>query len=132
MNAGGDKGGKTILLVEDDEGNRTIIAEILTDMGYLVIDKSDVTSALEVVRDETPIDLVITDYRLPDTDGFTLVDAMRKSRPGVQVIMMTAYGNAENYIRSMSLGVFEYLNKPVKKKEFERIVSFALRKSVSA
>ncbi|HEX9113695.1 MAG TPA: response regulator [Nitrospirota bacterium] len=132
MNAGGDKGEKTILLVEDDKGNRTIFAEILTDLGYMVIDKPDVTSALEVVRNEMPIDLVITDYRLPDSDGFTLVEAMRKVRPGVQIIMMTAYGNAENYIRSMSLGVFEYLNKPVKKKEFERIVSFALSKSASA
>lgn len=132
MIADGDTEGKTILLVEDDKGNRTIFAEILTDMGYIVIDKPDVTSALEVVRDATPIDLVVTDYRLPDTDGFTLVDVVRKARPGVQIIMMTAYGNAENYIRSMSLGVFEYLNKPVKKKEFERIVSFALRKSASA
>ena len=132
MNAGGDEGEKTILLVEDDKGNRTIFAEILTDMGYLVIDKPDVTSALEVVRNTTPLDLVITDYRLPDTDGFTLVDAVRKARPGVQIIMMTAYGNAESYIKSMSLGVFEYLNKPVKKNEFERIVSFALGKSASA
>src|SRR5512134_558807 len=132
MSASGDKGEKTILLVEDDRENRAIVAEILTDMGYAVIDKPDVTSALEVVRNETPIDLVVTDYRLPDTDGFTLVDAVRKALPGVQIIMMTAYGNADNYIRSMSLGVFEYLNKPVKKKEFERIVNCALRKSVCA
>jgi DNA-binding NtrC family response regulator len=43
--------------------------------------------------------------------------------------MMTAYGKVENYIKAMSLGVFEYINKPLDKKEFERIVSMALHKS---
>src|SRR5512147_546295 len=114
-----NKGEKTILLVEDDEVNREIISEILVDMGYTVFDKPDVTSALNIVQKNIPIDLVVTDYHLPDSDGLALVDAVRKVLPHVPVIMMTAYGDVESYIKSMSLEVFEYLNKPLKKDEFE-------------
>jgi two-component system response regulator AtoC len=70
---------------------------------------------------------VITDYCLPDATGLDFVGAM--GVPSVPVIMMTAYGKVENYIKAMSLGVFEYINKPLDKKEFERIVSMALHKS---
>jgi DNA-binding NtrC family response regulator len=52
---------------------------------------------------------------------------MREVLPSVPVIMMTAYGNAENYIKAMSLGVFEYINKPLDIREFERIIRTALR-----
>jgi DNA-binding NtrC family response regulator len=127
LDAGGDKEKKTILLVEDDEENRRILTEILTDMGQRVIDKPDVSSALLTVRSAARIDLVITDYCLPDSNGLDFVGAMREVLPSVPVIMMTAYGNAENYIKAMSLGVFEYINKPLDIREFERIIRTALR-----
>jgi DNA-binding NtrC family response regulator len=54
---------------------------------------------------------------------------LRETQHEVPVIMITAFGGVENYIKSMSLGVFEYINKPVDKEEFERIVRMALQKS---
>jgi two-component system, NtrC family, response regulator HydG len=119
---------KTILLVEDDEGNRLITAEILSDLGYEVIAEAGGLSALEVIRRGVTIDLIITDYRMPDMNGLDLVMDLRRILPHVPVIMMTAYGSIENYFKSMSLGVFEYVNKPINKGEFERIVKIALRK----
>jgi two-component system response regulator (stage 0 sporulation protein F) len=123
-----DKDKKTILLAEDDAGNRLIIAEILEDMGYEVIAEAGGSSALSVIKRGVEIDLVITDYRMPDMSGLDLVVELRRILPDVPVIMMTAYGSIENYFKSMSLGVFEYVNKPIGKTEFERIVKKALRK----
>ncbi len=117
---------KTILLVEDDAGNRRILAEILSDLGYKVIDEPDGTSALSAIRQGIDIDLVVTDYRMPDMTGLDLLMTLRKTMPAVPVIMLTAYGSIENYFRSMSLGVFEYINKPIEKREFELIVKTAL------
>ena len=119
---------KTILLAEDDAGNRLIIAEILEDMGYQVIAEAGGSSALSIIRRGVHIDLVITDYRMPDMNGLDLVMELRRILPNVPVIMMTAYGSIENYFQSMSLGVFEYVNKPIGKDEFEQIVRKALRK----
>ncbi len=121
-----DKVQKTILLVEDDAGNRRILAEILSDLGYKVIAEPDGTSALSTIRHGVDIDLVVTDYRMPDMTGLDLVVTLRQVMPAVPVIMLTAYGSIENYFRSMSLGVFEYINKPIEKHEFEQIVKTAL------
>jgi CheY-like chemotaxis protein len=118
---------ETILLVEDEIGNREILTEILRDLGYTVIDAPDGATALSAVRQGVPIDLVLTDYRLPDMTGLDVVRTLRRTLPEVPVIMLTAYGNIEGYFQSLSLGVFEYIHKPIDKNELERIVRMALR-----
>jgi CheY-like chemotaxis protein len=118
---------KTILLVEDEAGNREILDEILSDLGYEVIDAADGSSALSTIQHGAHIDLVLTDYRLPDMTGLDVVRALRKALPHLPVIMLTAYGNIESYFESLSLGVFEYIHKPVDKRDLERIVQMALR-----
>ncbi len=117
---------KTILFVDDETEARRTFSEVLSDMGYNVIVKPDGLSALTVIRQGVPIDLVITDYRMPDMNGLDLVTTLRQVRPSIPVIMMTAHGDIENYFRSLSLGVFEYINKPIGKKEFEHLVKAAL------
>ena len=120
---------KTILVVDDDQENVRTYCEILIDIGYRVIARGDVDAALNLIRDDTTIDLVITDYRMPGKSGLDFIVALRQLRPSLPVIMITAYGNIETYLHSISLGAFEYVNKPIKKKEFERIVSHALSKT---
>ena len=117
---------KTILLVDDE----TDILKILTDMlgkhGYKIIAKPDAESALLVVQEGTPIDLVITDLRMPGMSGAELTTILRKTLPSVPIIMLTGYGSVETYLKSMSSGVFEYVNKPVQARELRRIVKTAL------
>jgi two-component system response regulator (stage 0 sporulation protein F) len=121
-----DKGAKTILLVDDEQENLRSYEEILIDLDYRVLASSDGDSALALLLENTSVDLVITDYRMPGKNGLEFVSMLRSLRPFVPVIMITAYGNIETYLNSMSLGVFEYVNKPVRKNEFERIVKHAL------
>ena len=123
---------RTILVVDDEPENRKVFSEILSDLGYKVIDEPDGETALSVIRQGVAIDLVITDYRMPDMNGLELVTTLREILPSVPVIMITAHGDIENYFRSLSLGVFEYVNKPVGKREFERIVRAALHEPEAA
>ena len=115
----------TILVVDDDPENVRNYSEILIDLDYRVIARGDVDSALALLSGDIVVDLVITDYRMPGKTGLDFILALRKLRPRLPVIMITAYGNIETYLHSISLGAFEYVNKPIKKKEFERIVQHA-------
>jgi len=121
---------KTILLVEDEPENRRSYEEILNDMGFKVIAKADGESALSAVREGDRMDLVITDYRMPGMNGLEFITMLRRVLPSVPVIMITAFGGIGTYFQSLSLGVFEYVNKPVTKEEFERIVMAALAESL--
>lgn len=125
-----DKTRKTILLVEDEPENRRIYEEILNDAGHKVIAEADGESALTIVQEGVLIDLVITDFRMPGMNGLEFITSLRRLLPSVPVIMITAYGDVETYLRSFSLGVFEYVNKPVTKEEFERIVRAAIVNSL--
>jgi len=117
---------KTFLLVDDELEILKSLGEILTRFGYQVIAKQAAQEALASVKDGANIDLVITDYRMPDMDGLEFLNALRQMDPSVPVIMLTAYGAVESYLKSLSLGVFEYVNKPIKAKDLGRIVQAAI------
>jgi DNA-binding NtrC family response regulator len=120
---------KTILLVDDEIEILKSLGEILNRFGYTVIARTEAEAALSVFREGTKIDLVITDYRMPVMDGLEFLNALRQMDASVPVIVLTAYGAVESYLKSLSLGVFEYMNKPIKAKELGRIVQAAMDSS---
>ena len=104
--------GKTILIVEDEQVLRESLAELLGDEGFTVHQAGDGQAAYELVI-ERPVDLVITDVRMPEMDGMTLLDHLQKVAPETPVIIITAYGTVDNAVAAMRSGAYDYLLKPV-------------------
>jgi DNA-binding NtrC family response regulator len=122
---------KTILLVDSDIESLESIAGILTRLGYGVIAMQSGPSALRVIKEGMPIDLMITASRIEGMDGLEMLGLVKKTAPLLPQIMITADASIEAYLKALSLGVFEYLNKPIKPHEIDRIVKEALERSHS-
>jgi DNA-binding NtrC family response regulator len=101
-----------IMIVEDEETQRLLLAGLLRKEGYTVYDAADGTSALATFK-ERPIEIALLDYRLPDTDGLSLLKKLKESNPEVEVIMITAFGSIENAVEALKTGASEYLTKPI-------------------
>ncbi len=110
-----------ILVVDDEEGARDLFNTILTDEGYDVSLANGGEEALSLFK-SNPFNLVITDIKMPVMDGLQLLQEIRKMGSKTDVIMVTAYGEVESYLKAMSLGAAEYINKPIRIKELKRIV----------
>jgi two-component system, NtrC family, response regulator AtoC len=101
-----------ILVVDDEEGVRTFVAEALERSGHEVMQVADGAAALRAVR-EAPFDVVLTDLRMPEMDGMTVVRTLRTEQPDVEVIVLTAFADVGTAVETMKLGAFDYLQKPV-------------------
>ncbi|MCK9418186.1 MAG: response regulator [Nitrospirae bacterium] len=110
-----------ILVVDDEEGARDLFNTILTDEGYDVSLANGGEEALSLFKSR-PFNLVITDIKMPVMDGLQLLQEIRKMGSKTDVIMVTAYGEVESYLKAMSLGAAEYINKPIRIKELKQIV----------
>jgi len=87
--------GAVVLLVEDELAVRTVVAEVLSDLGYRVLEADNSQSGLRIVETRARIDLLLTDVGLPGgMNGRQLADAAREQRPGLKVLFLTGY--AEN------------------------------------
>lgn len=110
-----------ILVVDDEAGARELFHTILTDEGYTVTLAHNGEEALTAFK-RGPFDLVVTDIKMPVMDGLQLLQEIRNTGSRADVIMVTAYGEVESYLKAMSLGAAEYINKPIRIKELKRIV----------
>jgi DNA-binding NtrC family response regulator len=114
----------TILVVDDEEVLRKVIHKILTKEGYDVHLASSGTEALEILS-KKEIDLVITDVKMPEMDGFDLLEQMKKNYPKLGIIVMTAFGDAYTVRDALMLGADEYITKPFKSYEIVMVVERA-------
>jgi CheY-like chemotaxis protein len=105
---------KKILTVEDAPNIRKLIAYNLKRAGYEVLEAEDGKAAVRVLNQLVP-DLIILDIRMPEMDGFALLELMRKypKAAAIPVIMLTALSTAADLDRALQLGVVDYLVKPL-------------------
>lgn len=113
---------KRILVVDDEENARLALSRILTREGYDVTSAENGFEALNYLR-EKDVELIITDINMPVMNGITFLRELNRTHPASNVIMVTAYGEIESYLEAMNLGAFEYINKPVKIDELNKVIS---------
>ncbi len=101
-----------ILLVDDDEAHRLMLKAILKDEGYKVIEVDDGLKAVEAVKGEF-YDLILMDVRMTEMSGIEALQEIKKIRPGIPVLIMTAYGSIKSAVEAMKLGAYDYLTKPL-------------------
>ncbi len=101
-----------ILIIEDDQEMRSLLADYLKDEGYEAESVGNGSDAFQILAQEQ-FDLVITDIRMPGLTGFDILSAIKKFQFEIPVIVITAFGGEEVYRRSIARGADGYLEKPI-------------------
>jgi DNA-binding NtrC family response regulator len=115
----------SILVVDDEKNQRELYQLILEDAGYEVRTASSGEHALREY-DDTPVDLVLTDYNMTGMDGLALLKALVLRDPSIIVVMVTAYGSVDSVKEALRSGAYDYLEKPVDREKLLHVVSEAL------
>lgn len=118
----------TVLVVEDDQPIRRGIVDALTFAGYKVFEAGDGEAGLSAAVG-AEIDLVLLDVLMPKKDGFAVLEELRRVRPALPVIMLTARGAEEDRVRGLRTGADDYVIKPFSVKELLARVEAVLRRS---
>ena len=121
---------QTILVADDDPHIQEVLEVRLSSAGYEVILASDGREALDILA-STPVDLVISDIRMPGLDGLELQARLEKTAPNLPIIFLTAYGSIQDAVKAIKSGAVDYLTKPFEGRELLDKVSKVLSKSGS-
>jgi two-component system response regulator AtoC len=98
-----------VLVVDDEPALRFAVQEVLEGHQLEVITAENATEALSALDD---IDIVVSDYMMPDMDGMQLLEKIRATHPSVPVILVTAHGSERLAVRALKQGAYDYLSKP--------------------
>ena len=115
-----------ILVIDDDKSISETLQLYLSEEGYKVDVANTGTEGLNKALQTSP-DVVILDIRLPDIDGFTVLEDLREENENAKVIMITAHHDMETTIRAMKEGAFDYIHKPINIDELEIALQRALK-----
>lgn len=115
-----------LLLVDDDPSLLKLLSLRLSSEGFLVTTSENGPDALKILQKER-IDLVISDLRMDEMDGFELFNEIQKIRPNLPVIILTAHGSIPDAVSATQQGVFGFLTKPIDKDALYKSIDDALK-----
>lgn len=110
--------GSSLLIVDDEQNAREGLKHFLAGLDYDVYTAENGKEALSIIRAEKP-EVVLTDLKMPEMDGLTLLHEIKRLKPDTTVIMLTAYGTVETAVQAMKAGAYYYLMKPINFDELE-------------
>ncbi len=119
---------KQLLIIDDEEKHRSLLARIIRSEGYDVFEAGDCASGLKKLSAKS-IDVVLCDVKLPDGSGVELVPKIKEFHPDTEIILLTAFGNIADSVQAMKDGAFDYIVKgndndkilPLLSRAFEKV-----------
>lgn len=101
---------RKVLIIDDEEKLRTLLARIISLEGFEVMQAADCKSALKKLE-QIEVDVVLCDVKLPDGNGVDLVKKIKETYPSLEIILLTAYGNIPDGVQAIKNGAFDYITK---------------------
>jgi len=110
-----------VLIADDEQSQRLILSGYLKQKGYNIFEAASGLEALKIT-DNNLVDIVLSDFRMPDMNGIELLVKLKEKNPEIAVVIITAFGTIENAVKAMKEGAFDYLTKPVDLDELDMII----------
>jgi DNA-binding NtrC family response regulator len=117
-----------LLVVDDEEPQREMLAGILGRAGFEVVTAKDGQAAVDRLEAES-FDLLLTDQKMPGMSGLDLLERARAQHPRLPVVLMTAYGTVSTAVEAMKRGAVDYLTKPFERDELLLVLDKAIRQT---
>jgi len=115
-----------ILILDDEKNYLLVLQAILEDEGYAITALNDPRLGMAFLE-ESEVDVVITDMKMPGLSGEEVLERVRKDYPHIPVMIMTAFGSIDNAVEAMKCGAFDYITKPFSNEELLLSVSKAMK-----
>ncbi len=119
-----------VFLVDDDDGSREAMTRTLERVGYTLRAFPSAEEALARLRAGDPVDVVVSDVRMPGMDGYQLLREVRGEFPHLPFLLVTAFGDIQDAVTALQEGADDYLTKPVKMQELRQRVQLHLERRV--
>lgn len=119
-------GTATVLVVDDEETTRRLCSDVAAGLGMKVHVAGSAEEALELL-DQFPVDIVLTDLKLPETGGLELLKCIRATHPQISVLVLTQYGSIDSAVEATRLGAADYVTKPFRIEELRTRLERAAR-----
>lgn len=111
----------SILIIDDEEAQLKSLESFLKRRGFQIYTANSGPEGHKLAQNNT-IDLVLTDFRMPEWNGFAVLRKMKELNPEVDVVVITAYGSVEDAVEVMKAGAYDYLTKPIDLDELENLI----------
>ena len=118
---------KPVVLVVDDDRNTRDGLQRALQKNYAVKTAESAEAALKIMGTEAPVDVLLSDLRMPGTDGLGLLRRVRGQSPQTVCILLTAYGSVETAVEAMKQGAYDFLTKPINLDHLDMLVARALK-----
>ena len=119
-----------VFLVDDDDGSREAMTRTLERVGYTLRPFPSAEEALERLRAGDPVDVIVSDVRMPGIDGYEFLREVRAELPHLPFLLVTAFGDVQDAVAALQEGADDYLTKPVKMQELRQRVQLHLERRV--
>ncbi|PYM60920.1 MAG: hypothetical protein DMD79_14475 [Candidatus Rokuibacteriota bacterium] len=117
----------SVLVVDDEEAVRELLAEVLGNWGYRVAVASTAREAIELLRNQL-FEVAVCDIHMPDTNGIELLRQMKRHDPSLEVLMMTGDATVPTTRETLKLGAFDYLPKPLDMDELHHLLDLIMER----